>query len=129
MEKVLKGACIIGQSGGPTSVINASAYGAIRAGLDSDVITKVYGAAHGIRGVLDDVLYIMDEEDPAELKLLRNTPSSELGYCRYKMKDPDVDDTDYKRILEVFQKYDVCKLFIVFSHICGIIAGQLSYQG
>ena len=111
MEKVLKGACIIGQSGGPTAVINASAYGAIRAGLDSDVITKVYGAAHGIRGVLDDVLYIMDEEDPAELKLLRNTPSSELGSCRYYMKDPDVDDTDYKRILEIFRKYDVRYFF------------------
>ena len=111
MEKVLKGACIIGQSGGPTAVINASAYGAICAGLDSEVITKVYGAAHGIRGVLDDVLYVMDEEDPAELKLLRNTPSSELGSCRYKMKDPDVDDTDYKRILEIFKKYDVRYFF------------------
>ena len=107
----LKGACIIGQSGGPTAVINASAYGAIRAALDSDAITKVYGAAHGIKGVLDDVLYVMDEEDPAELKLLRNTPSSELGSCRYKMKDPDVDDTDYKRILEIFKKYDVRYFF------------------
>ena len=109
--EILKGACIIGQSGGPTAVINASAYGAIRAALDSDVITKVYGAAHGIKGVLDDVLYIMDEEDPEELKLLRNTPSSELGSCRYKMKDPDVDDTDYKRILEIFKKYDVRYFF------------------
>ena len=93
-EKILRGACIIGQSGGPTAVINASAYGAIRAGLDSDVITKVYGAAHGIKGVLDDKLYIMDEEDPAELKLMLNTPSAELGSCRYKIADPDVDDTD-----------------------------------
>jgi len=108
---VLKGACIIGQSGGPTAVINASAYGAIRAGLDAECITKVYGAANGIKGVLDDKLYIMDEEDPAELKLLLNTPSSELGSCRYKMKDPDVDDTDYKRILEIFKKYDVRYFF------------------
>ena len=50
----LKGACIIGQSGGPTAVINASAYGVIRTALDNPNITKVYGAAHGIRGVLDD---------------------------------------------------------------------------
>ena len=50
----LKGAMIIGQSGGPTSVINASAYGAIKAGLDSDAITAVYGAANGIVGVLND---------------------------------------------------------------------------
>ena len=50
----LKGACIIGQSGGPTSVINASAYGVIRTALDSDCITAVYGAEHGIKGVLAD---------------------------------------------------------------------------
>ena len=110
-EKILRGACIIGQSGGPTAVINASAYGAIRAGLDSEVITRVYGAAHGIKGVLDDKLYIMDEEDPAELKLMLNTPSSELGSCRYKIADPDKDDTDYKRILEIFKKYDVRYFF------------------
>ena len=107
----LTGSCIIGQSGGPTAVINASAYGAIRAALDADCITKVYGAAHGIKGVLDDRLYVMDEEDPAELALLRNTPSSELGSCRYKMKDPDVDDTDYRRILEIFRKYNVRYFF------------------
>ena len=67
MSKKLVGACIFGQSGGPTAVINASAYGVIRAALDAEEITKVYGAAHGIKGVLDDKLYIMDEEDPAEL--------------------------------------------------------------
>jgi len=110
-DSILKGACIIGQSGGPTAVINASAYGAIRAALDADCITKVYGAAHGIKGVLEDQLYVMDEEDPAELALLRNTPSSELGSCRYKMKDPDADDTDYRRILEIFRKYDVHYFF------------------
>ena len=107
----LKGAMIIGQSGGPTSVINASAYGAIKAGLDSDSITTVYGAANGIVGVLNDKLYIMDKEDPAELELLKYTPSSALGPCRYKIADPDVDDTDYKRILEIFKKYDVRYFF------------------
>ena len=76
---VLKGACIIGQSGGPTSVINASAYGVIRTALDSDVITKVYGAEHGIKGVLEDKLYDMAQEDPAELDLMKYTPSSALG--------------------------------------------------
>ena len=48
----LKGACIIGQSGGPTSVINASAYGAIKTALESECITRVLGACHGIKGVL-----------------------------------------------------------------------------
>ena len=111
MSEKLIGSCIFGQSGGPTAVINASAYGVIRAALDADEITKVYGAAHGIRGVLDDKLYVMDEEDPAELKLLLNTPSSELGSCRYKIADPEKDDTDYKRILEIFKKYNVRYFF------------------
>ena len=107
----LKGAMIIGQSGGPTAVINASAYGVIRAGLNADCITKVYGASHGIVGVLNDELFVMDEEDPAELELLKYTPSSALGSCRYKIADPDADDTDYKRILEIFKKYDVRYFF------------------
>ena len=111
MEKALKGACIIGQSGGPTSVINASAYGVIRTALDNENITRVFGAAHGIKGVLEDKLYDMGVEDAEELELLTNTPSSELGSCRYKMADPDVDDTDYKRILEIFKKYDVRYFF------------------
>ena len=52
MSQKLVGACIIGQSGGPTAVINASAYGVIRTALDAPEITNVYGAAHGIKGVL-----------------------------------------------------------------------------
>ena len=107
----LKGACIIGQSGGPTSVINASAYGVIRTALDSDCITAVYGAEHGIKGVLADRLFDMGQEDPEELRLLKYTPSSALGSCRYKIADPELDDTDYKRILEVFKKHDVRYFF------------------
>ncbi|MBD5154103.1 MAG: 6-phosphofructokinase [Oscillibacter sp.] len=108
---MLKGACIIGQSGGPTSVINASAYGVIRTALDNEAITKVYGAEHGIKGVLNDRLIDMTQEDADELELLLYTPSSALGSCRYKIADPDVDDTDYKRILEIFKKYDVRYFF------------------
>ena len=96
MSGELKGACIFGQSGGPTAVINASAYGVLKTALESDAITNVYGAAHGIRGVLDDRLYDIAQEDPDELRLLLHTPSSELGSCRYKMADPDADDTDYR---------------------------------
>ena len=111
MSGKLVGSCIFGQSGGPTAVINASAYGVIRAALDAEEITKVYGAAHGIKGVLEDKLYVMDEEDPKELEYLLHTPSSELGSCRYKIADPEDDDTDYKRILEIFKKYDVRYFF------------------
>ena len=56
----LKGACIIGQSGGPSAVINCSAYGVIKTALENPCITKVYGAFHGIKGVLNDELMIMD---------------------------------------------------------------------
>ncbi len=107
----LKGACIIGQSGGPSSVINSSALGAIKTALASDVITKVFGAAHGIKGVLDDQLFLINNEEMDELDLLRFTPSSALGSCRYKLKDPETDDYDYKRILEIFKKYDIRYFF------------------
>ena len=107
----LIGSAIIGQSGGPSAVINASAYGVIKTALESPYITKVYGANHGIKGVLNDRLLIMDEEDPKELEKLLYTPSSALGSCRYKIADPDVDDTDYKRILEIFKKYNVRYFF------------------
>ena len=109
--KPLIGAAVIGQSGGPSAVINASAYGVIKTALDSEYITNVYGAHHGIVGVLEDHLMDMGKEDPEELALLPHTPSSALGSCRYKIADPDEDDTDYKRILEVFKKHNVRYFF------------------
>jgi 6-phosphofructokinase 1 len=111
MSDHLKGACVFGQSGGPTAVINASAYGVIKAALEAPEITNVYGAAHGITGILNDTLYDMGQEDARELELLLNTPSSELGSCRYKIADPDKDDKDFKRILEIFKKYDIRYFF------------------
>ena len=107
----LKGALIIGQSGGPTSVINASAYGVIDTALKAGCITQVLGAEHGIKGVLNDRLFDMGLEDPNELRLMKYTPSSALGSCRYKIADPEKDDTDYKRILEVFKKHNVRYFF------------------
>ncbi|MCI5838677.1 MAG: 6-phosphofructokinase [Christensenellaceae bacterium] len=109
--KNLKGACIFAQSGGPTSVINASAAGVFIEALGQENITKVYGAAHGIKGILTENFYDMGQEDMKELELLKYTPSSALGSVRYKLKDASVDDTDYKRILEVFKKYDIRYFF------------------
>ena len=77
MSGELRGACIFGQSGGPTAVINASAYGVLKAALESDAITNVYGAAHGIRGVLDDRLYDIGQEDPGELRPVSYTHLSQ----------------------------------------------------
>ena len=108
----LVGAAIFGQSGGPSSVINSSAAGVFLEALKhSDVITNVYGAAHGIKGILDEQFYDIGKEDVKELELLKNTPSSALGSVRYKLKAADVDDTDYKRLLEVFKKYNIRYFF------------------
>lgn len=109
----LKGACLLGQSGGPTAVINASAYGVIEAALRNPLITRVYGAANGIKGILDDKMYDMNQEDPQELALLLQTPSSALGSCRYKLKDPEVDAADYQRLLEVFKKRNIRYFFYI----------------
>ncbi len=111
MEK-LTGALLFGQSGGPTSVINASALGVFEEAFKHDgVITGVYGAAHGIKGILFDELYDICQEDRGELALLRNTPSSVLGSVRYKLKPAEEDDSDYRRILEVFAKYNIRYFF------------------
>ena len=65
--KGLKGALMFAQSGGPTSVINASAAGVFIEGLENDMITEVYGAAHGIRGILNEEFYDISKEDEKEL--------------------------------------------------------------
>ena len=109
--KNLKGACMFGQSGGPTSVINSSAAGVFTEALKQENITAVYGAEHGIVGILGEKFFDISKEDPKEIELLKYTPSSALGSARYKLKDADVDDTDYRRILEVFEKYNVRYFF------------------
>lgn len=110
--EVLKGNVMFGQSGGPTAVINASAAGVFTEALKQEgIIDKVYGAAHGIVGILDEVFYDMSEEDERELEILKTTPSSALGSCRYKLEDIEEDDKDYRRILEVFKKYNIRYFF------------------
>ncbi len=111
MSKLI-GNAIFGQSGGPTSVINASAAGVFTAALQqTGVIEKVFGAANGIVGILNENFYDIGQEDPKELELLKTTPSSALGSCRYKLAKAADDDTDYKRILEVFKKYNIRYFF------------------
>ncbi len=107
----LVGNCMFGQSGGPTSVINASASGVIQEALKQNDIQKVYGLAHGIKGLLNEDFYDMSCESLESLNLLKTTPSSALGSVRYKLADPDKDDTDFKRILEVFKKYNIRYFF------------------
>lgn len=127
------GACLIAQSGGPTSVLNASALGCIEAAMKSKSITNVYGAAHGIKGVLNDRIYDLSVEDPAELALMRYTPASVLGSCRYKLQDFIVDDTEYKRVFDVFAKYNIRYFFYNGGNdsmdTCSKISSYLSSNG
>ena len=82
---MLKGNLIYGQSGGPSSVINASAYGVISEAIKSEAIKNVYVMKNGINGILKNDFYIEDDflED---LELLKNTPASAFGSVRYKLK-------------------------------------------
>ena len=105
--KHLKGNALLGQSGGPTSVINASAAGVFLEALEQEAIDGVFGAVHGIKGILNEDFYDITKEDKEELLRLKNTPASAIGSVRYKLKDPKVDDSDYRRLLEVFKKYNI----------------------
>jgi 6-phosphofructokinase 1 len=104
----LKGNLLYGQSGGPTSVINSSAYGIITEAMKhSDLIDDVLVMRHGIQGALNEDFYYMSKQDKEELELLKHTPGSAFGSVRYKMPELNVDETDYIRLLYVFQKHNI----------------------
>lgn len=106
--KKLKGNLLYGQSGGPTSVINSSAYGIITESLKhSDVIDDVLIMRHGIQGALNEDFYYASKQDPEQIELLKHTPGSAFGTVRYKMPELNEDETDYIRLLYIFQKYNI----------------------
>jgi len=111
MSNKLRGACLFGQSGGPTSVINASAAGVFLEALKHDEITEIYGAEHGVKGILEEKFFDMRQEDPEELQFLKNTPSSALGSVRYKLKPFSVDESEYKKLFEIFKRYNIRYFF------------------
>ncbi|HEY7983004.1 MAG TPA: diphosphate--fructose-6-phosphate 1-phosphotransferase [Ktedonobacterales bacterium] len=84
-----RGHLVIGQSGGATAVINASLVGAVRAALASDAVDGIYGARHGIEGLLRRDLIDLRAEAPATWDALLTTPSAALGSCRYKLRPED----------------------------------------
>jgi 6-phosphofructokinase len=102
----LKGNCIIAQSGGPTAVINASVYGVIEEAIKHSQIQGIYGAINGIKGVLNSDIVDLRKENPGTIHGLKNTPSSALGSCRYKLKPED-----YEKVMEVFKKYNIRYFF------------------
>lgn len=102
---------VIGQSGGPTTVINASLAGAVKKYLDTENHGIIYGAVNGIKGVLRDDFINLNEifEDSKNIDLLMQTPSSYLGSCRYRLKEDD----EINKIVEFFKKKDVGYFFYI----------------
>jgi len=101
--------CIVAQSGGPTSVINATVAGVVKANQLNPIYGKVYGGLHGIEGILQEMLVDLTNMSDEENRILRQTPASALGSCRYKLKREN--EADFIRIFEVMKKYDVETLF------------------
>jgi ATP-dependent phosphofructokinase / diphosphate-dependent phosphofructokinase len=99
---MLKGKLLIGQSGGPTPVINASLAGVILAAQERPEMDGIYGMVHGIEGMLKDELIDLKREAQHTVKALLHTPASALGSCRHKIKD-----AEYERILEVCKAHDI----------------------
>jgi ATP-dependent phosphofructokinase / diphosphate-dependent phosphofructokinase len=105
---MLKGNAILGQSGGPTSVINSSLCGCIQACIKSEQIDKVYGMQYGVEGLMQERLLDLGEQDPSVIEGLKTTPSSALGSCRHK-----VQDEDFPLILEILKKYNIRYYFLI----------------
>lgn len=106
---------LVAQSGGPTVAINSSLAGVISQAMESGRIDKVYGARNGIQGVLKEELITLSDIFDGEQKIkdLQHTPSMYLGSCRYKLKDPNTDESDYLRIIEILKKYEIKYFFYI----------------
>lgn len=96
------------QSGGPTAVINATAAGVIEAARKArGRIGKVFAGRNGIIGILAEDLIDTGRESPASIARLRATPGAAFGSCRYKLKKPEQDRTQFERLIEVFRAHDI----------------------
>ncbi len=105
----------VAQSGGPTAAINASLCGVFSGAQNYPSVDKIFGSINGIEGIIGDNLIdlkqvITTEEDK---QLLIRTPSTVLGSCRFKLKDSKVDDSDYKKITETFEKHNIKAFFYI----------------
>ena len=108
----MKGNIVVGQSGGPTAVINSSVAGVYAAAKKLGV-KKVYGMVHGIQGFLADKLCDLDEylDNETGVELLKRTPSAFLGSCRFKMPKIEGHEDVYEKVFEIMEKHDIECLF------------------
>ena len=108
--------CFVAQSGGPTVAINSSLAGVVRGVAESKIYGTIYGSVNGILGILDNRILNLSEiimGEPNKLMCLKHTPAMYLGSCRYKMPDYNTDDSDYKRIFEQFERYNIGAFFYI----------------
>lgn len=105
---MIRGNAVIGQSGGPTSVINSSLAGVITAAKGSGIIDGVYGMNYGIEGFMNEWLFDLGAQPDRIIEGLRRTPSSALGSSRHKLKEED-----FPKILTVLEKYDIRYFFLI----------------
>ncbi|HEY5551914.1 MAG TPA: 6-phosphofructokinase [Opitutaceae bacterium] len=99
----LVGNLLIGQSGGPTAVINSSLAGAVNEALNHSCIEEIYGALNGVLGILNEDFIDLAAESQQQIRGLRHTPGAALGTCRYKLKKQQ----DFDRVLEVFKAHNI----------------------
>lgn len=112
----MKDNCIVAQSGGPTVAINASLAGVIDGVKKSNKFTRVYGAIHGIQGVLDNNfidLSLMALSKFPLVNTLELSPAMYLGSCRYKLPDFEVDSKPYEIIFDRFEEYQVAAFYYI----------------
>ncbi|HBG27084.1 MAG: phosphofructokinase [Planctomycetes bacterium GWF2_41_51] len=105
---MLKGNAIIGQSGGPTSVINASLAGIVTKAKEFDGIKNIFGMRYGIEGFMAENIIDLGSESSETIAGLKMRPSSALGSCRHKLQDEDLP-----KILDLLKKYDIRYVFLI----------------
>jgi len=103
MSEELVGNVLVGQSGGPTAVINASVAGVIAEALNHVEIEEIYGTLNGVLGILQEDFIDLAAESQQTIRGLKFTPGAALGTCRYKLKK----QADFERVLEVFKAHNI----------------------
>jgi 6-phosphofructokinase 1 len=111
--ETLRGNAVVAQSGGPTTVINASACGVIQDALGQEAIGEVFGANNGILGLVQEDLFDVRAESPETIAGLLRTPSAAIGSCRYKLGDLTRDYDKYQRLLDVFRAHHIRYFFYI----------------
>jgi 6-phosphofructokinase len=105
----LIGNVLVGQSGGPTSVINASVAGIVAEALNHECIEEIYGTLNGVLGLLQEELIDLASESQQQIRALKHTPGAALGTCRFKLKK----QADFDRVLEVFKAHNIRYFFYI----------------